>query len=327
MKVLVTGGAGYIGSITNRELVKSGFETVIFDNLSEGHKESIGETRYIKGDLTSKEAIEKVFQDERFDGVVHFAAKALAGESMDKPYEYFQNNIIGGLNLLEAMHKGSCNKIVFSSTCAVYGNPKTLPVDENTVQNPLSVYGETKRMFESILDWYGKLYNIFSISLRYFNAAGATEDGKLGEDHKMETHIIPLAIKAAIGNTPFALYGDKYDTPDGTCLRDYIHVIDLASAHVLALQQLAKTGISTVFNLGTQKPYSNKEVIAMVKKITGKDFPVTIAPPRKGDPAAIYADSTKAKNELGWEPKYDDLENIVKTAWKWHKSHPKGYES
>lgn len=325
MKILVTGGAGYIGSITNRELVKAGFETVIFDSLSEGHRQAVGATPCIEGDLTDKNTIEKVFAGQHFDGVVHFAAKALAPESMEKPYEYFQNNIIGGLNLLEAMHKGDCNKIVFSSTCAVYGYPKNLPVDENVPQNPLSVYGETKRMFESILDWYGKLYNITSISLRYFNAAGATEDGELGEDHKTETHIIPLAIKAAIKNTPFMLYGDSYDTPDGTCLRDYIHVVDLAAAHVLALSQLTKTGTSAVFNLGTQKPYSNKEVVAMVKKITGKDFPVQIAPPRIGDPAAIYADSTKAKQELGWQPKYDNLEVIVKTAWKWHKGHPRGY--
>ena len=327
MKILVTGGAGYIGSITNRELVKAGFETVIFDNFSEGHKELVRETRYIEGDLRNKEVIEKVFADEHFDGVVHFAAKALAGESMEKPYEYFENNIIGGLNLLEAMQRGGCKKIVFSSTCAVYGYPKSLPVDENAVQKPLSVYGEPKRMFESILDWYGKLYSIASTSLRYFNAAGATEDGKLGEDHKTETHIIPLAIKAAMGNTSFTLYGDKYDTPDGTCLRDYIHVVDLAAAHVLALQQLTKTGVGGAFNLGTQKPYSNKEVITMVKKITGKDFPVTIALPREGDPAAIYADSTRAKQELGWEPKYDNLEEVVKTAWEWHRNHPEGFAS
>lgn len=327
MKILVTGGAGYIGSITNRELVKAGFETVIFDSLSEGHRVAIGQTRCIEGDLTDKIAIEEVFREEHFDGVVHFAAKALAPESMEKPYEYFQNNIMGGLNLLEAMRKGDCSKIVFSSTCAVYGYPKSLPVVENSPQNPLSIYGTTKRMFESILTWYEKLYNIAFISLRYFNAAGATEDGELGEDHKKETHIIPLAIRAAMQNSPFTLYGDTYDTQDGTCLRDYIHVVDLAAAHVLALTQLTKTGKSAVFNLGTQKPYSNKEVVAMVKKITGKDFPVQIAPPREGDPAAIYAESTHAKQELGWQPKYDNLEAIVKTAWEWHKNHPQGYSA
>lgn len=327
MKILVTGGAGYIGSITNRMLQDAGFETVIFDNLSEGHRKAVGTTRLIEGDLKDKEGIERVFQSEKFDAVVHFAAKALAPESMEQPYGYFQNNILGGLNLLEAMRKGGSNKIVFSSTCAVYGYPKNLPVDENSPQNPVSVYGETKRMFESILAWYGKLYKISSISLRYFNAAGATEDGRLGEDHKTETHIIPLAIKAALENKPFTLYGDKYDTPDGTCLRDYIHVIDLAAAHVLALTRLTKTGASAVYNLGTQKPYSNKEVVAMVKKVTGKNFFIEVAPPRVGDPAAIYADSTKAKKELGWQPKYDNLEKVVKTAWEWHRKHPDGYTS
>lgn len=328
MKILVTGGAGYIGSITNRELIKAGFETVIFDNLSEGHKEAVGQTRLIVGDLTDKSSITKVLKEEHFDAVIHFAAKALAGESMEKPYVYFSNNIVGGLNLLEAMRVGNCHSIIFSSTCAVYGYPKKLPVTEDQEFKPVSVYGETKRMFESILFWYDKTYAICSISLRYFNVAGATKDGKLGEDHHLETHIIPLAIKAAMNpKEPFLLYGDDYDTPDGTCLRDYIHVIDLAEAHILALKKLVEKAQSAVYNLGTEKPDSNKEVIAMVKKVTGIDFPVKVVPRREGDPVAIYADSSKAKKKLGWQPKFDNLETIVQTAWQWHKDNQKGYKS
>lgn len=328
MRILVTGGAGYIGSITNHALKRSGFDTVIFDNLSEGHREAGGATRLIEGDLTNKESIAQVFREEKFDAVVHFAAKALAPESMEKPYEYFSNNIVGGLNLLEAMEAGGCPAIVFSSSCAVYGYPQKLPVTEDVRQTPISVYGETKRIFESILSWYEKVYGIHFIALRYFNAAGAMEDGQLGEDHKRETHIIPLAIRTAFfGDKPFTLFGDDYNTPDGTCQRDYIHVLDLAQAHLLALQFLTKERKSTVYNLGAERPYSNKEVIAMVKKVTGVDFPVNLAPRREGDPDAIYADSSKAKNELGWRPKYDNLEVIVRTAWQWHKTHPKGYES
>lgn len=328
MKILITGGAGYIGSITNRELTKAGFETVIFDNLSEGHKEAVGQTRVIVGDLTDKSSITKVFKEERFDAVVHFAAKALASESMEKPYAYFSKNIIGGLNLLEAMRAGNCHSIVFSSTCAVYGYPKKFPVTEDDELKPVSVYGETKRIFESMLFWYDQIYAIRSITLRYFNAAGATEDGKLGEEHRLETHIIPLAIKAAMnGKEPFLLYGDDYNTPDGTCLRDYIHVIDLAEAHILALKKLMERAESAVYNLGTEKPDSNKEVIAMVKKVTGVDFPVNVANRREGDPAAIYADSSKAKKELGWQPKFDNLETIIQTAWQWHKNHQKESES
>lgn len=327
MKVLVTGGAGYIGSITNRQLVESGFETVVFDNLSEGHEAAVGRTRLVKGDLTNKDDIARVFKEEKFDAVIHFAGKTLAPESMEKPYEYFYNNIVGGLNLLEAARFGNCTKIVFSSTCAVYGYPKKLPVGENTQLSPISVYGETKRMFESMLTWYGKIYSFSYISLRYFNAAGATENGELGEDHKKETHIIPAALKSAFHNTEFILYGEDYDTPDGTCFRDYIHVVDLANAHALALQKLTEKGVNAVYNLGTQKPYSNRQILEMVKKVTGKNFSIKVAPRREGDPAAIYADTKLATRELGWKPKYDDLEEIVKTAWLWYKSHPNGYSS
>lgn len=327
MKILVTGGAGFIGSITNRQLQKSGFKTVVFDNLSEGHKKAIGNSEFIHGDLLDKSSILQVFQQEKFDAVIHFAAKALTQESMLKPYDYLNNNIIGGLNLLEAMRISDCKAIIFSSTCAVYGIAEKFPINENQKLRPESVYGETKKMFESILSWYDKIYGVNYISLRYFNAAGATEDSLLGEDHKQETHIIPLAIQAAMGKSKsFRLYGNDYNTFDGTCLRDYIHVLDLAEAHILSLKKLTSLRKSFIYNLGNEKPYSNKEVIAMVKKISGIDFLVKIAARRKGDPAALYADSTKAKKELEWQPKYSNLETIVKTAWSWYNNHPNGYD-
>ena len=326
MKILVTGGAGYIGSITTQELVKKGFEVVVFDNLSVGHKEAVGGVPFYQGDLLNKKDLEMVFEQNKFDAVIHFAALALAPQSMEKPYEYFRNNILGGLNLLEAMKEASCKKIIFSSTCAVYGTPQKLPVTEDTPLHPESVYGETKLAFERILFWYDQIYKIRYISLRYFNAAGATLNGALGEDHQPETHIIPLAIKAALGKERFTLYGDNYPTPDGTCVRDYIHVLDLAEAHILALEKLEKDDKSEVYNLGAEKGYSNKEVLEMVKRVSGIDFEVKIGKKREGDPAKIFADSTKIKRELGWKPQYSDLKTIIETAWKWHKAHPKGYK-
>lgn len=327
MKILITGGAGYIGSITNRLLQESGFETVVFDNLSEGHKDAVDLGRLIEGDLTDKSIIEKVFREEHFDAVLHFAAKAIPSESMENPYEYFYNNLAGGLNLLEAMRIGNCKSIVFSSSCSVYGYPQRLPVAESEELKPVSVYGETKAMFESTLSWYEKIYGIHFIALRYFNAAGSIGNGRFGEDHKKETHIIPIAIKAALEGGLFKLYGEDYDTPDGTCIRDYIHVTDLANAHVLALKNLLKDQKSEIYNLGSGKPSSNRKVINMIKKVTGKSLKVKIDERRKGDPTIIYADSAKIKSELGWRPKYSDLENIISTAYKWHKNHPNGYKS
>lgn len=325
MKILVTGGAGYIGSITTQELVKKGLEVVVFDNLSVGHREAVGNAPFCQGDLLNKKDLEKVFGQNKFDAVVHFAALALASESMKKSYEYFKNNILGGLNLLETMRDYHCQKIIFSSTCAVYGTPQKLPVTEETALYPESVYGETKLAFEKILFWYEQIYKTKYISLRYFNAAGATLNGALGEDHQPETHIIPLAIKAALGKERFTLYGDNYPTPDGTCVRDYIHVLDLAEAHILALEKLEKDNKSEIYNLGAEKGYSNKKVVQMVKRVSGVDFKVKIGKKREGDPAKIFADSAKIKKELGWQPRYSDLKTIVKTAWKWHKTHPAGY--
>jgi len=318
MKILVTGGAGYIGSITAKLLQDKGNEVVVFDNLKGGHKESVS-SKLVVGDLLSKEDISKGLNDENFDAVVHFAALALAGESMEQPFRYLQNNILGGLNLLEFMRQKNIKHIVFSSTCAIYGTPKILPVGENAEKSPESVYGESKLAFEKILHWYDEIYGIKHINLRYFNAAGASLDGSLGENHNPETHIIPRAIKAALGEFEFELYGNDYETKDGTVIRDYIHVEDLANAHILAIDKLGKTNKSDSFNLGVGRGYSNLEVLDMVKKVCGIDFPIKITSRRPGDPPSIYSDNTKAGKELGFEPKYSDLEIIVKTAWEWHK--------
>ncbi len=317
MRILVTGGAGYIGSITVKNLQGEGHDVVVFDNLSYGHKESVS-CPLIVGDLVDKQFLFKSFENQKFDGVIHFAAYALAGESMKDPNKYFFNNIVGGLNLLELMKRNQINNIVFSSTCAIYGTPNKLPVTEDESKKPESVYGQSKLMFEKILEWYDKLFRIKYINLRYFNAAGAVLDGSLGEWHNPETHIIPRAIGSALSNTPFFLYGDDYDTPDGTCIRDYIHVLDLASAHIAALNKLKESNKSDFFNLGAGKGYSNLEVIGMIKEVSGVNFPVEKKPRRPGDPAIVYADNSKAKEKLGFDPKHSDLETIVKTAWQWH---------
>ena len=317
MRILVTGGAGYIGSITVNELIKAGHEIVVYDNLVYGHSEAVT-CELIKGDLSDLEFMKKNVVGE-FGAVIHFAAYALAGESMQNPYKYFKNNIEGGLNLLEFMRIRKIPNIIFSSTCAIYGYPSSLPVTEEEDKKPESAYGESKLMFETVLNWYEKIYGIKHINLRYFNASGASLDGKLGEDHTPETHIIPIAIKTALGENPsFKLFGDDYNTPDGTCIRDYIHVLDLAAAHIQALEKLISTQKSDYYNLGTGKPHSNKEVLDMVKKVSGVDFKIELSPRREGDPDAIYADNTKATNELGFNPQYSNLETIVKTAFLWH---------
>ncbi len=317
MKILVTGGAGYIGSVTARLLQGKGHEVVVFDNLKGGYKENVS-SKLIVGDLLNEEDINNGLKDENFDAVIHFAALALAGESMEQPFRYFKNNILGGINLLEFMKQKNVKNIVFSSTCAIYGTPKILPVTENAEKSPESVYGESKLAFEKILYWYDKIYGIKHINLRYFNAAGASLDGKLGENHNPETHIIPRAIKAALGKFEFELYGNDYETKDGSVVRDYIHVEDLANAHILAIEKLGKTNRSDSFNLGTGVGYSNLEVLDMIRKISGIDFSIKVVSRRMGDPPIIYADNKKAKEELGFAPKYSDLEIIIKTAWQWH---------
>lgn len=317
MKILVTGGAGYIGSVTVKRLIEAGHEVVVFDNLEYGHKESVT-CPLVVGDLLRKEDLQQL-NTYSFDAVIHFAAYLQVGESMTDPFKYFQNNVMGGLNLLEYMKDRKIPFIVFSSTSAIFGTPAEVPVKEDAPKHPESVYGESKMMFENILHWYDVIFGIKSVALRYFNAAGASIDGALGEDHNPETHIIPVAIKKALENSEFSLFGDDYPTPDGTCVRDYVHVEDLANAHIQALEYLEKIKESNSFNLGVGRGYSNKEVVAMVKRISGVDFSVKIAPRRVGDAAIVYADNAKAKDILGFAPKYSDLETIVKTAWEWHK--------
>lgn len=320
MKVLITGGAGYIGSVTNAVLRQQGYETVVFDNLSLGHKEAVGDTKLIVGDLRNKEDIDGVFAKEHFDTVIHFAALSLAGESMEKPYEYYDNNLRGGLNLLEAMRTAGCKTIIFSSTSAVYGYPPRIPVTEEEPILPVSVYGSSKRMVEEMIEWYGKIYGIRSVRLRYFNAAGAMHDGSLGEAHTYESHIIPIALDVAVGKREsFEVYGNDYETPDGTCIRDYIHVVDLAHAHIEAAKYLAKGSASVALNLGVGKGYSNLEVLDTVERVTGKIVKRSFGTRRKGDPAQLWADNKRAKEALGWEPQYPELSTIIETAWKWHQ--------
>ncbi|MEK9176570.1 MAG: UDP-glucose 4-epimerase GalE, partial [Patescibacteria group bacterium] len=317
MRILVTGGAGYIGSITVKYLLDQGHEVVVFDNLVYGHKESVT-CPLVVGNLEDKQFLFNSFENQKFDGVIHFAAYALAGESMKNPYKYFYSNLTGGLNLLELMKANQIKNIIFSSSCSIYGTPEKLPVTEDESKKPESVYGESKLMFEKILEWYDKVTDIKHINLRYFNAAGASLDGTLGEDHDPESHIIPIAIKSALNKTPFPLFGDDYDTFDGSCIRDYIHVEDLAIAHLQALNKVIENNKSDSFNLGKGKGYSNLEVIDAIKRVGGVDIQIEKKPRRPGDPSTIYADNSKARQILGFDPKYSDLETIIKTAWTWH---------
>jgi UDP-glucose 4-epimerase len=325
-KILVTGGAGYIGSITVKALRAKGFEPIIFDNLITGHKDSLGGEKFYHGDLVKDiDLLSKVFKKEKPQAVIHFAAMSLVGESVKNPQKYFINNLIGVLNLLKVMMENKVLKIVFSSTAAVYGEPQKIPIQEDDPKNPTSTYGESKLMIEKILIWYSRAYGLSATALRYFNACGAEMDGSLGEDHQPESHLIPAAIQAALGQKKdFTLFGNDYLTPDGTCIRDYVHVLDLAQAHILALGNI-KQGFRA-YNVGTNHGFSVLEVIKMVKKVSGIDFATPITPRRPGDPARLVAKSKKIKKELGWEPKYSDLKTIVESAWKWHQSHPKGYQ-
>lgn len=319
MKVLVTGGTGYIGSITVKNLLQEGHEVVVFDNLENGHKEAVT-CPLIVGDLLNPETFSQLDQYD-FDAVIHFAAYLQVAESMENPAKYFQNNIQGGINLLEYMRKRNIPSIVFSSTAAIFGTPEHTPIKEDDKKAPTSVYGESKLMFEKVLSWYDRLFGIKSICLRYFNAAGASLDGSLGERHSPETHIIPSAINKILNGGEFTLFGTDYPTPDGTCVRDYIHVEDLATAHLLALNYLEEEKISNAFNLGTKRGYSNLEVLETIKKITEEELVIVSKPRRPGDPAILLADNEKSKKILGFTPQHSDLETIVKTAWKWHKAH------
>jgi UDP-glucose 4-epimerase len=321
MRVLVTGGAGYIGSVTSELLLDSGHEVIVFDSLERGHREAIDErAKLVEGDLRDKDCIVKTMADVKPDAVMHFAAYALVGESMEQPELYFGNNLVGGINLAEAMIRADVEKIVFSSTCATYGIPEKVPITEDTPQNPANPYGESKLAFEKALKWYNELHDMQTVFLRYFNACGATK--KFGEDHDPESHIIPIILQVALGKRDkVSIFGDDYNTEDGTCVRDYIHIVDLAQAHILALSG----DRSGAFNLGNGTGYSVKEVIETCRKVTGHAIPAEIAARRPGDPDCLIAGESLAKSVLGWKPELDDLETIVASAWEWHQAHPDGY--
>ena len=324
--ILVTGGAGYIGSHVVKELLRQGHKPIIFDNLQTGHRKTTKDALFIEGDLSDQKKLKETFQAYQIDTVIHFAADSLVGESVQNPLKYFNNNVKNSLNLIEIMEEFKVKKIVFSSSAAVYGEPKEIPITEEHPCAPTNPYGETKWIFEKVLQAYHDSKKLNFISLRYFNAAGADPEGGLGEDHSQETHLIPLVIRTALDGTSVPVYGTDYNTPDGTCIRDYIHVDDLANAHILALRKLEKEKMSGIYNLGNGNGYSVREVIETVKKVTGRKVAAVNSPRRPGDPARLVASSKKIKEELGWIPKYPDLETIVETAWEWHKNHPKGYD-
>ncbi len=325
-KILVTGGAGYIGSFIVRELKNSGFEPVILDNLSSGHKSAVKDFKLYKIDLVNdKNKLDEVFKKEKISGVIHMAAFIQMGESFRDPLKYFNNNLITSLNLFEAMISHNVLKIVFSSSAGVYGTPKKLPIDEDYPKNPENPYGETKLQIEKFLHWLDLSHGMKSIAIRYFNAAGAALDGSIGENHPSESHLIPILIKAALSNKKATIFGNDYKTKDGTCVRDYVHVLDLARAHVFAINKLLSGGESDYFNAGVGKGYSNKEIFEEILRNVGK-FEVDYGPRRPGDADSLYAKVDKIEKELGWKAKYN-LTDIIKSAYEWHKKHPEGYES
>ncbi|PIP74697.1 MAG: UDP-glucose 4-epimerase GalE [Candidatus Levybacteria bacterium CG_4_9_14_3_um_filter_35_16] len=318
MKILVTGGAGYIGSFMVKRLLEKGDNVIVVDSLERGHISAIDKrAEFIKGNLQNRQFVSEVLS-KKFDAVIHFAGFISMEESMEEPYMYFKNNTVSSLNLIEEMVRLGNNNIIFSSTAGVYGNPVQIPIPEYHPKNPENPYGESKLMVEKLLHWYGKTKKLNSAVLRYFNAAGAARNGSLGEQHVPETHIIPKIMEAVIEKKPFKLFGSDYETEDGTCVRDYIHVLDLVEAHVLALEKLIKDPGHYVYNVGTGKGYSNKQIVSMVKKITESDLKIVKSSRRPGDADTLIADSTKIKNELGFSPKHSSLETIVKTAWQWH---------
>jgi len=321
MKILVVGGAGYIGSICAELLLDQGHEVAVFDNLSEGHRRALDpRARFIEGDLQDRQAIDSALAVAGPQAVMHFAASALVSESMRHPSKYFRNNISSGLNLLDAMVAAHVERFVFSSTCAIFGLPERMPIDETSSTHPINPYGESKLAFEKILRWYDEIHGLKFVSLRYFNAAGATAN--FGEDHRLETHLIPNVLKVALGQKPrVEIFGTDYETPDGTCIRDYIHILDLAHAHILALG----TARSELYNLGSGGGASVREVIAACRKITGKKIDSLEKPRRPGDPPRLIASSEKIKRELGWQPQFQSLDAIIESAWKWHQKFPHGY--
>lgn len=326
MAILVTGGAGYIGSHTVAELLDRGEEVVVIDNLLTGHREAVLGGTFYEGDLRDKALLERIFTENKITAVIHFAASSLVGESMQNPAKYYDNNVYGAMCLLEEMHKAGVKNIVFSSTAATYGEPDKVPIEETDRTEPANVYGETKLVMERMMSWFDKAHGIRYVALRYFNAAGAHASGKIGEDHRPESHLVPLVLQTALGQRAhISVFGDDYPTEDGTCVRDYIHVSDLADAHLKAVEYLAGGGESNAFNLGNGQGFSVKQVIETAKKVTGREIPTVFEPRRSGDPAVLIASSAKARSVLGWTPKHDSLENIIASAWQWHESKPQGY--
>ena len=323
--MLVTGGAGYIGSHAAKALSRAGYDVFVFDNLVAGHRAAVRYGELIEGDVTDVAAVGEALRRHRIFAVMHFAAFLDVGESVRDPVRYYRNNLVGALSVLEAMVTQAVGYFVLSSTCATYGEPIETPIAETHPQRPINSYGETKLAVERALPHFERAYGLHAVALRYFNAAGADPDGEFGEDHSPEIHVIPRAIDAAMGGARLQVFGDDYPTPDGTCLRDYIHVTDLADAHVRALEALVETGVSSAYNLGTGQPHSVREVIDAVERVSGRKVPWALAPRRPGDPAVLYAAPQKAQAELRWRPRFPDIETIIRTAWAWHRTHPHGY--
>ncbi len=318
--ILVTGGAGYIGSHMVKLLGEKGRDSITFDNLSRGHREMVTSGKFIKGDLSDTDLLVDIFRGYHVTAVLHFAADSLVGESEEDPRRYYRNNVANGIHLLDAMMEAGVKKIVFSSSAAVYGEPVRIPMDEDHPAAPVNVYGTTKLIMENMMKKYNEVYGLRFASLRYFNAAGADPDGFIGEDHDPETHLIPLVLDAALGRRKeITVFGSDYDTPDGTCIRDYIHVTDLAEAHILALGHLEKERGPAVYNLGNGRGFSVLDVIKAVERVTGRTIPVRAGERRKGDPARLVASSERITRDWGWQPRYADIDVIVETAWKWHR--------
>lgn len=327
MTVLVLGGAGYIGTHAVDQLITKGYDVAVVDNLKTGHKESLPDkARFYQGDIRDKAFMEDLFTKENIEGVIHFAASSLVGESMEIPLDYFNNNVYGTQVVLEVMEKYNVKSIIFSSSAATYGEPKVIPIEETAATNPESTYGETKLMMEKMLKWCDKAYGMRFVALRYFNVAGAKLDGTIGEDHNPESHVLPIILQTALGQREkFTIYGEDYETPDGTCIRDYVHVVDLIDAHILALEYLQAGNSSNTFNLGSSTGFSVKQMLEAAREVTGKEIPATVVSRRAGDPSTLIAASDKAREVLGWKPQYTEVNKIIESAWNWHVKHPEGY--